>query len=251
MAEKPNKGPKPPGLASLLKPYKGWMALLVLLTVASSGLGLAVPQVIARAIDAFTSGHLDLTSSLIVLTALSLGTFVLGNLQSVVQTMASEQVARDLRTRLAGVVSLQTYASVEAMTPAKLLTNLTSDVNAIKTFVAQAIASLISSVFLIIGASILLLLINWKLALAVLAVLPIVGITFYLVLRRVRQLFTRSQEAIDWLNKVINESVLGSALIRLLNSQQSEYEKFLDANDNAKTISMSILRLFAALIPDR
>ena len=66
----------------------------------------------------------------------------------------------------------------------------------------------------------LLLSINWKLALAVLAVLPIIGVTFAVVLGRVRKLFTKAQEAIDWLNKVINESILGAALIRLLNSQQ-------------------------------
>ena len=64
-----------------------------------------------------------------------------------------------------------------------------------------------------------------------------------------RKLFLRSQEAIDWLNKVINESILGSALIRLVNSQQYEYQKFLDANTEAKTISMSILKLFASLVP--
>src|SRR5262249_44040075 len=64
-----------------------------------------------------------------------------------------------------------------------------------------------------------------------------------------RKLFKRSMEAIDWLNKVINESILGAALIRLVNSQQHEYEKFLAANTEARTISLSILRLFASLIP--
>jgi ATP-binding cassette subfamily B protein len=65
----------------------------------------------------------------------------------------------------------------------------------------------------------------------------------------VRKLFKKSQEAIDWINKVINESILGSALIRLVNSQQYEYEKFLAANTEARDISLSILSLFASLIP--
>ena len=92
--------------------------------------------------------------------------------------------------------------------------------------------------FLIIGASVLLLSINWKLGLAVLAVLPVIGVTFKVVLGRVRKLFTKAQEAIDWLNKVINESILGAALIRLLNSQHYEYEKFLAANTEARDISL-------------
>jgi ATP-binding cassette subfamily B protein len=119
----------------------------------------------------------------------------------------------------------------------------------VKLFVSQAVGSLVSSVFLIIGASALLLAINWKLGLAVLVVLPIIGITFKVVLGRVQRLFTKAMQAIDRLNKVINESILGAALIRLLNSQQYEYDKFLAANTDARTISLSILRLFASLIP--
>ena len=165
------------------------------------------------------------------------------------QTYASEHVARDLRTQIIAKISAQDHTFIQQATPAKLLTNLTSDVDAVKMFVAQAIASIISSIFLIIGASILLLSIDWQLALAVLAMLPIIGITFAVVLRKVRKLFVKTQEAIDWLNKVINESILGSALIRLVNSQHYEYEKFIAANTEARSISLSILRLFASLIP--
>ena len=98
-------------------------------------------------------------------------------------------------------------------------------------------------------ASILLLTINWKLALCVIAIIPIIGITFFLVLRKVRALFIQSRAVIDWLNKVINESILGAAIIRVVNAQQSEYNKFLEANTKAKSFGLSILKLFAGLVP--
>jgi ATP-binding cassette subfamily B protein len=69
------------------------------------------------------------------------------------------------------------------------------------------------------------------------------------VLKKVRKLFRKAQEALDWLNKVINESILGSGLVRLLNSQEYEYQKFIAANTEARDISLGILRLFASLIP--
>src|SRR5215475_5314235 len=144
---------------------------------------------------------------------------------------------------------MKDHAFIQQVTPAKLLTNLNSDVDAVKMFVSQAIASIISSLFQIIGASVFLIGINWKLAIGVLVMLPIIGGTFAVVMRKVRKLFKIAMEAIDWLNKVINESILGAALIRLVNSQQHEYEKFLAANSQARTISLSILRLFASLIP--
>jgi len=113
----------------------------------------------------------------------------------------------------------------------------------------MAIVSLASSVFIIIGASILLISINWELALSVLTIIPIISIAFYLVFRKARDLFKKSREVIDWLNKVINESIMGSALIRVLNSQTMEYNKFLDANTQAKNLGISIVKLFATMIP--
>jgi ATP-binding cassette subfamily B protein len=175
--------------------------------------------------------------------------FVFAYAQSGVQTWTAERVAKDLRTRLAAKISVQSFAWVEQLTPAKLLTNLTSDVDSVKLFVSQAIASIISSLFLIVGASVLLLSINWRLGLAILGVVPFISITFQLVLRKVRTLFKKSQEAIDWLNRVINESILGASLIRLLNTQQIECQKFLEANTESREIGLSILRLFASLIP--
>jgi ATP-binding cassette subfamily B protein len=246
--QKPAK-PKPPSLFALLAPYRGWILLLILLTVISSALGLFVPRIIGKAIDDFTTGDHDLTGPLIALAALTLGAFIAGNLQSVVQTYASERVARDLRTRIAGIISQQDYASVETLTPARLLTNLTSDVDAIKTFVSMAVASLISSIFLILGASALLLWLNWRLALAVLAVLPLIAGTFYVVLGRVRKLFGQIQAIIDRLNKVLNENIVGAALIRLMNAQGREYAKFVVVSELARATSMKVLRQFAAMIP--
>src|SRR5437868_1289235 len=241
--------PKGPNLWALLKPYRPLVALLAVLTIAGNALNLAVPKIVARAIDAYTQGQLVLRPVVIELSVVAFGIFLFLYLQSLAQTLASERVARDLRTKLVDKLSRQDHAFIQRITPATLLTNLTSDVDAVKAFIAQAVASIIASVFLIIGASILLLSINWKLGLAVLTVLPIIGITFNVVLAKVRKLFVQAQQAIDRLNKVINESILGSALIRLVNSQQHEHEKFVAASGAARDISLNILKLFAALIP--
>ncbi|GGF26575.1 ABC transporter ATP-binding protein [Youhaiella tibetensis] len=245
----PSPAPRKGSIVDLLRPYWPWIAGLVLLTIGANSLNLVGPRIIAAAIDGIGSSNLSLSRVVIEFSALAAGIFVLAYGQAVFQTFTSERVARDLRTRLVGKIASQDFAYVQRTSPARLLTNLTSDVDAIKSFVSQAIASIVSSFFLIVGASTLLLLLNWRLALVVLCVVPVIAVTFYYVLGRVRKLFRKSQEAIDWLNRVINESILGSSLIRLLNSQAVEYDKFLAANGQAMSIGMSILRLFAALIP--
>jgi len=238
-----------PSIWGLLRPYTFLIVLLVVLTIGANALNLAVPQIMARAIDTYAGGHFVLADLILEFSLVALFIFLLTYAQNIVQVYASERVARDLRLDLSAKISVQPYEYIDRVTPSKLLTNLTSDIDAVKSFVSQAIAALISSVFLIIGASILLLLLDWRLGLAVLAIVPVIAVTFFYVLGRVRKLFTRSQEAIDWLNSVINESILGSALIRLLNSQQYEYQKFLAANTEARSIGMSILKLFSSLIP--
>lgn len=240
---------KKPGITSLLKPYKGLVLVLLLFTLLGNAITLILPQIIARSIDAFNTGTFAyqpvLTEFLVAVVVI----FLFSWLQSVIQTNASERVARDLRTRLSDKISRQSYAFVEQANPAKLLTNLTVDIDAIKMFISQALVAVVSSLCIIIGASILLFAINWKLALCVVTIIPVIGITFFVVLRKVRTLFIQSRAVIDWLNKVINESILGAAIIRVVNSQQSEYIKFLEASTKARDFGLSILNLFAGLIP--
>jgi len=252
--EKANNKPKQPGIFSLLKPYRGLLALLILFALFSNSVNLWLPKIIQHGIDDYVHSFISHTKfnvnpTLVTFTGAVLIIFVFAYLQTIMQTYTSERVARDLRGRLSDKISRQSNAFIEQVNPSKLLTNLTSDVDSIKMFVSQALVSIVSSVFTILGGSILLLTINWRLAICVIAIIPIIGGTFAYVLKRVRALFRKSREVIDWLNKVINESILGSALIRVINSQQLEFDKFLKANSQAKDIGFGILRLFAGLIP--
>jgi ATP-binding cassette subfamily B protein len=240
---------KKPNIFGILKPYSGLLSGLLIFSFLSNGLNLVIPKIIQFGIDGFENGSWDMKKIVTWFAVAAILIFILTYLQSIIQVFASEKVARDLRGKLSSKISQQDYTYIQGTTPDKLLTNLTSDVDAIKTFVAQAIVSIVSSGVLIIGASILLLNINWKLGLAVLLIIPIIAITFFLIFKKVKTLFRKSQEVIDWLNKVINESILGAALIRVLNAQFTEYNKFMDANTEAKNLGLSILRLFATLIP--
>lgn len=249
MKQPSGKEKKPSGIFGLLRPYKGLIALLVLFALLGNSLNLWLPKIIGKAIDDFSRGTFANESLVIKFGLAAILIFVFTYLQNIIQTYASERVAKNLRTQLAEKISRQSYAWMEQSNPSRLLTNLTADVDSIKLFVSQAIVSLVSSIFIIIGASILLLTIDWKLALVVIAAIPIMGVTFFMVLKRVRSLFMKSREVMDRLNKVINESILGAALINVVNAQQREYEKFLDANGKALDFGLAILRLFAGLIP--
>jgi ATP-binding cassette, subfamily B, bacterial len=238
-----------PKIFRVLKPYSGMVALLIMMALLGSSINLLIPMLIGSSIDAFAAQRFVMEKVVLWFMLAAAAIFVFSYLQNVIQTYASERVAKDFRSKLSEKISRQSYAYLLRSNPSKLLTNLTSDVDSIKSFVSQAFVIIVSSVFVIIGVCVLLLTIHWRLAVAVIAVVPIIAFAFSMIFRRAKPLFKRSREIIDMLNRIINESILGSALIRVLNSQQPESVKFMQTNVESRNMGMSILRLFATLIP--
>ena len=237
------------GLFLVLAPYKGVVALLALIALAASSINLIIPKIIASAIDAFTVNNFDAGKIATQFLVAASGIFIFTLLQGVLQTFTAERVARDLREKIVHKLSLQSFSFIVGANPSKLLTNLTSDMSSVKTFVAQAFVAIISSLFIIVGVAVLMIMINWKLALAVLGIVPIIATGFFIVFRKARVIFKKSRKVIDALNKIINESILGAALIRVLNSQQPENQKFLEKNVESRNLGLSIVRLFSVLVP--
>ena len=240
---------KTPSVFTLVGPYKGTIVILMLLGLVMNAFTLYLPTLIAKIINTFTAGNADIQGLIVEFGIISIGILLFAMVQAVFQTLASEKVARDIRSSLVKKISQQNYRFIDEKNPAKLLTNITSDIDSIKQFVAQAITSLISSTVIIIGVASILLYTDWKLGLAVLTIIPVIGLTFFFILRKVRELFHQSREVIDSLNKTINESIVGAALIRVLNAQAAEHSKFSITNSKARSVGIGILQLFSILVP--
>lgn len=238
-----------PKLFNILKDYRWSIGLLIFLALLSNTLTLFLPKLIASSIDIYIHQGVILNKTVWQFVLLTLGIFIFTYIQNIVQVLTSEKVARDYRNNLAYKISKQSYYYIQKTSSAKLLTTLTSDTDAIKMFISQAVVSLVSSAVIIVGVSILLLSLDLKLALIILLIIPLIGGVFFFVLSRVRPYFFKVRSVIDWLNKVINESILGASLIRVLNSGQIESQKFDQANSQARDLGLTILQYFAALIP--
>jgi len=240
---------QPASIFGLLTQYKSLIITVLLLSVVASGLTLLIPTLVADAIDTFQAGELLLNDFAWQFGLLALAILVFAYGQSIAETFASERVARQIRTQLVEKIAQQDVGFVQANNPSKLLTNITSDIDSVKVFVAQVVATLVSSLVLIVGATVILFVINPRLAAAVLLVVPIIGIAFWLIFRLLGPLFTASREIIDTLNGTIRETIVGAALIRTLNAVAPEQAKFTVANVRSKDIGMNILNLFSILVP--
>lgn len=241
--------PVRPNIFKVLKPYKLMISGLIAFALISNGVNLIIPKIISHAIDDFSAGTYSLNKVVVEFLIAAFIIFLFTFLQGLLQTLASERVAKDIRQQLIDKISNQSFNFIQQANPSKLLTNLTSDIDSIKMFVSMAVVTLASSLFIIIGASALLISIDRKLAFTLLSIIPIISIAFFIVFKKLGPLFKRSREVVDRLNKIINESIVGAALVRVLNSQAFEYNKFMDANAESRNIGISILRFFATLIP--
>lgn len=243
------KRPGGPSLFSLLGPYRKQVIQLIVLAVLANLTSLFIPTLIATGIDAQVAGEFALGKVLPGFLGVAFLAFVLTALQNVLQTIVSEKVAFDLREKLSAKIAGQGYQFIEDRNPAKLLTNLTSDIDSVKLFVSQVIVTLVTSAVVILGTSIILLTIDWELAAVVLLVIPAMGGSFYVMFSRVRPFFMQSREVIDTLNKVIRENIVGAALIRVLHSGRQEHGKFTVTNARGRDIGFKIVRLFSFMIP--
>ena len=236
-------------ILNLLKPYWWLLVSVLVASLVNNGLGLFLPKIAAEIIDSLGKTSFDWGKTVMVLGVITILIFVFALAQSILQTLMAESLARDLRRKLMEKISSQNFVFVNKITPEKLLTILTSDVDNIKQAMTVGLVQIFSSIIMIVGSTVLLLGINMKLGLMVLLIVPIIGVIFVFLFGKIRKYFVKSQKVIDQLNRVISESIVASGLIRILNSQKRELEKFDEQNSTSKTIGMSILRLFSTLIP--
>ncbi len=241
-------------MISIFKQYKWWLASLLACSVVANALSLFVPRQVSKYIDLYRSlaeqGLPFLNSEAIwVIGGIAIAVLVLTFTQFFISTWLSEKVAYDMRNRLIGSIKRQTYSYISETTSSKLLTNMTADVDAVKDVVAQALVATISALITFVGVIVLLLSIQWKMALITFTVIPFLILTFALVFRKLGSLFKDSQENMERIYKVINESIIGASLVRVLNAGSSEISKFDAVNTQSKAIGLKILGCFAFLIP--
>ena len=248
--KKPKSSSSPKEILTFLKPYRLLIVGLLLFIGSSSVLNLAIPRLLGNVIDSYQkSPDLSLVSQISLIFVLALAIFGFTIVQIFITTWSSEKIARDLRLKLAQKVSKSSYQWVNKRTPSELLTNFTSDVDSVKNLITQGLVAAFSAFILLFGSIFLLLTTNLRLGFIAISILPIIIIAFGLIFGRVGGLFRKAQENLSQINKVINESVIGAALIRILNSQIYEETKFETVNARSKEIGYGIVDLFSSLIP--
>ncbi len=236
---------------TFLKPYISWTIVLIIFLFLSNGATLLIPRILGSSIDNFSKNgaNYNINGDLWLLAGIAVGILILTLLQTIISVYVAERVAKDLRQNLIQKILSQPISFVNKREVSDLFTNITSDTEQVKDIISQGFASIFSAIIILIGSVILLFSINVRLAFIAIVTLPLIIAVFAFIFKNISSLFRSAQEVLGNINKVINESVLGAMLIRVLNAQNYENTKFQEVNIRSRDIGFKITNLFASLIP--
>ncbi len=239
-----------PKLTGFFRNYLRFLIPLIIAATLANGIGLVIPALISKHIDVYqATGGYNFNLILLELIGITVAVAVFTLIQSALATFTAEKMAYDLRDQLAKKISQQSFHYVSTTTVAKLLTIITSDVDGIKGLIAQGIVAIFSALLILIGSSIALLSIDIKLALITLTIIPLIAFSFSFIFGRIGKLFRAAQENLEKINKVVNESIIAASLVRVLNAENQEKDKFDVVNTRSHDIGFSIVKGFASLFP--
>ena len=162
---------------------------------------------------------------------------------------ASQGFGTKVRSGLFAHINSLSHAEIDYFGTPSLITRLTNDVNQLQVAVAMLIRLVVRAPFLVIGAAVMAMLLDWKLALIFLIVIPLVALTLYLVMAKSVPFYKAIQKKLDRLSLITRENLSGVRVIRAFSKQKTEQRRFDEANSDLLRASVNVGKISALLNP--
>ena len=161
----------------------------------------------------------------------------------------SQRVCFDLRNRIFNQYQRLSFAYHDRSQTGQLMSRATSDVEQIRFFVSQGLINGALMLLTFVAVLVVLLLINWKLALLSLATMPVLFVIAVLFARQLRPMFSRVQQETAQLSTVLQEDLSGMRVVRAFAQEDQETAKFLYSSDRLAVATSKTMELFAMRNP--
>lgn len=224
-------------LAGFVRPYRGWLIgalLAIALFVASQ---VAIPLVIKAGIDAAVGDGGGLGWIVAALAAVLVANAAGSFLQDWLAARLAQQVIFDLRAAMFSHLQSVSLAVVDQTHVGRIMSRLQGDVNSLQEFLETSVSA-VGDFFLLLGIIVVLLVLDWRLGLLTLLVLPaLLAIRAYW-LPRVRDTFRRAKDASSIVNSALAENINGIRTViasRRETLNAAEFERKVAANRDAQT----------------
>jgi len=233
-------------LLRYLRPYRVQVFVALVAIILKAGADVLGPYLTKVAIDKYlanrTEAHsvLDrfLSSQPLVgiaqISAIYIGllliSFLLEFTQTYIMQWAGQKVMFDLRAQIFRHLQRLHIAFFDRNPVGRLVTRVTSDVDALNEMFTAGVVSIFEDIFVLIGILAIMLNMSWRLALITFAVLPFIFYATTLFRKAVRESYRRIRTAIAKINAYLQEHVTGIVVLQLFNREQKSYEQFEQIN---------------------
>jgi ATP-binding cassette subfamily B protein len=225
----------------------GAVISLLLLTVTNA----ITPQLFLLAIDrGITQKNLQVvlySAGAMVLVALGRGLFNFG--QSFWAEKASQGVAYDLRNKIFDKIENLSFSYHDRAQTSQLLTRITSDVEQIRLFLGTSLVQVVSSIVTLLATAVILLLMNWRLALITLALVPLAALILANFLIKNQKVFGLAQERLGDLNGVLQENISGVRIVKAFVRESLEMSRYEGINRDLIQVNMKTIAAIRNTFP--
>jgi ATP-binding cassette subfamily B protein len=234
-----------------LRPYAGWVAIALVVTLAASFLGPLRPKLVQTAIDSYiVVGDLEGLQRIVLFLVLALvGEGLLKFVENYMTQWIGQQAIYDLRTDVYRHIQKQPLQFFDRTPIGKLITRTTSDVESLSDVLSSGVVVIIGDLFRLVFIAYFMFSLNWMLAVTTLLVMPLmVWVTFWFR-NNVREQYRETREQISRLNSFIQEHVTGMHIVQLFNREKEEMRRFQDINDDHRTAHINTIFYYAIFWP--
>ncbi|MDP9340462.1 MAG: ABC transporter ATP-binding protein/permease [Acidobacteriota bacterium] len=247
-------------LLAYMRPYKWRVILALALTLAVTPLELAPPKLFQVAIDRYLTPAVSQTInlaaarrglvliSLIYLLVLFFD-FLAQYVQIRIMQRVGQQTMYDMRQEIFGHIQRLSMSYFDKNPVGRLVTRVTTDVDALNDLFAAGVVTMINDFFLLAVMVGVLLYLNWRLALAALAVLPLILAVTFVFRKFVREANRRIRTAIARINAFLQEYISGMSIVQVFNRERRARVEFIKRNRDHMLAYKDAILAFALFYP--
>jgi ATP-binding cassette subfamily B multidrug efflux pump len=238
-------------LLGYLRPYTGHAALALTAIIANSMLQLAQPWLMKEAIDRYIPAG-DLAGvnriALWYLSILVVG-FCLEFTQTWLLQNTGQRIMFDMRMQIYAHLQRLDLRYYDRNPVGRLMTRVTTDVDVINDMFTSGVVSIFGDVFTLAGIMIVMLTMNWRLALVAFAVLPLIVLVTQWFRRNVRESYRTVRRLIARINAYLQEHITGMGTVQLFRRERRAYATFEEINEEHRVANVDSIFFYAVFYP--
>ncbi len=234
-----------------MKPVRYYVVLAIALLFITTAVELASPLVIKYGVDNhLTTGELDgLGLVVFALIGVLLLGFWLRYLQMYLTQWIGQKVILNMRIRLFDHLQRLDLKFIDSRPLGWLMTRVTGDIGTLQEMLSTGLVQVFGDLFTLVGIMILLLVLNWKLALVTFVVLPLIFWVVFAFRSKVRVTFRIIREALAQVNGFMQEHITGIRTVQLFVREKATLKKFHELNINYRNAYIKAIRYYALFFP--